>query len=119
MSTPSKAPRRPAKPRPADTCRLTVTIRGMAYGARPIACETGRAWRLRNLENGRTYDVAETEHGPTCDCADAVYRHDGTDGAFCKHVRALSALNLITLDVESDPSTWPSWCDAHTYAIGR
>jgi hypothetical protein len=118
MSTASKAPRRTAKARPADTCRLTVTIRGVAYGVRPTPCETGRAWRLRNRENGRTYDVAECDHGPECDCADAVYRHDGT-GTFCKHVRALSALGLITLDVESDPSSWPRWTDSSCYAPGR
>jgi hypothetical protein len=117
-TTSSKAPRKAARPRPADTCRLALEIRGTAYSVKPIACDTGRAWRLRNRENGHTYDVAETEHGPECDCADATYRH--ADGStFCKHIRALSALNLITLDVESDPRTWPKWCDRSTYAPGR
>ena len=97
---------------------MTVHIRGVAYGARPTPCETGRAWRLRNRGNGRTYDVAESDHGPECDCGDAIYRRDGT-GASCKHIRALSALGLIALDGESDPATWPSWTDAGRYAPSR
>jgi hypothetical protein len=116
-STTSKAPRKPAKARPADVCRLTLHIRGVAYNARPIPNPDGRAYRLKKAD-GTTYDVAEGEHGPMCDCPDAVYRHDGT-GTYCKHVRALSALNLITLDVESDPRTWPAWNDRETYAPNR
>jgi hypothetical protein len=119
MSTTSKAPRKPARSRPADTCRLVVHIRGTAYTVRPTPCATGRAWRLRNRENGRTYDVAESDHGPECECADAVFRHDGSDGAYCKHIRVMSALNLITLDVESDPASWPRWTDASCYAPTR
>jgi hypothetical protein len=117
-STTSKAPSKPTKPRQPDTCRLVLEIRGTAYGVKPIACDTGRAWRLRNRENGQAYDVAETEHGPECDCADATYRH-GDGNTFCKHIRALSALGLITLDVECDPRSWPAWTGNHTYASGR
>src|SRR5829696_3643829 len=85
---------RKAKPKPADTCRLSVTIRGTTYGAHPIPSEDGRAWRLRKAD-GTTYDVAETPHGPTCDCGDQTYRHEGIDGTGCKHIRALRALGLL------------------------
>jgi hypothetical protein len=112
MSTTTRKPARP------DVCRLTLTIRGESYTARPIANPDGRAFRLRHQATGKAYDVAEGEHGPTCDCPDAVYRHDGT-GTSCKHLRAMSALNLITLDFESDPRSWPKWCDSHTFAPGR
>jgi hypothetical protein len=75
MKTSTKAPvTRRAKP--ADTCRLTVHIRGVAYAVRPLANPDGRAYRLRNTTSGKVYDVAEGAHGPTCDCEDAVYRHD-------------------------------------------
>jgi hypothetical protein len=107
-----------ARPRPAETCRLTLTIKGVAYSVRPTPCATGRAWRLRNRATGRVYDVAETEHGPECDCADATWRH-GDGATFCKHVRALSVLSLITLAAESDPVTWPRWCDSAHYSTNR
>jgi hypothetical protein len=115
---PRRSARKPARPKPSDVCRLELVIRGDRYVARPIPNPDGRAYRLRRLDTDKTYDVAEGEHGPTCDCADAVYRHDGT-GTFCKHVRALSALGLITLDVESDPRTWPAWTDRACYAPNR
>jgi hypothetical protein len=118
QGTGRKAPGKPARARPPDTCRLTLTIRGVAYSVRPVACPTGRAWQLRNAGTGATYDVAETEHGPECDCADATYRH-GDGGTFCKHIRALSALTLITLDAEAPHRAWPVWTEAHTYAPGR
>jgi hypothetical protein len=117
-TTVTRSPRRAAKPRPANTCKLTLEIRGTAYGVKPIPCSTGRAWRLRNHVNGNIYDVVETEDGPECDCADAVYRH-GDGGTFCKHIKALSVLNLITLDFACDPRTWPAWTGNHTYAPGR
>src|SRR5262249_38123360 len=103
-----------SKPQPADLCRLTVTIRGTCYTARPVRPEADgvtRAWRLRKAD-GTTYDVADTAHGATCDCADQTFRHEGIDAAGCKHVRALRALGLI--DPEGDgPADWPAWTDAH------
>jgi hypothetical protein len=116
----SKAPRKPARARPADTCRLSITIRGTAYTARPIRPETSdviRAWTLRKGD-GEPYTVADTIDGSTCDCADFVYRHDGQDQAGCKHVRALRALGL--LDPEGDdPADWPAWTDTHAFTITR
>src|SRR4051794_10245470 len=93
-ATQARATRKLAKLRPADTCRLTVHIRGVAYGARPIASEDGRAWRLRKAD-GTLHDVAETPHGPTCSCGDQTFRHEGLDALGCKHIRALRALGLI------------------------
>ena len=118
-TTNGKATIKPAKPRPVDACRLTIHIRDVAYSVKPVTSEDGRAWRLRNAENGKVYDVAETEHGPTCDCGDFEYRHNGIDAVGCKHVRALRAVRLIADEPESDPSTWPDWCDQHTYATTR
>ena len=93
--------RKPAKPRPSDTCRLTVHIRGVAYSAFPIEAPAHgpgrRDWRLCNVANGKVYDVAETPHGPTCDCGDFTFRREGIDPAGCKHVRALTAFGLIAL----------------------
>src|SRR4051812_31529470 len=43
----SKAPRKRTMPRPADTCRLTVTIHGVAYTARPVRPETSVSTRRR------------------------------------------------------------------------
>jgi hypothetical protein len=107
-------------PRKPDTCRLTVTIRGVAYTARSIRPETSnvaRAWRLRKAD-GTTYTVADTSDGATCDCGDFIFRHDGRDQAGCKHVRALRALGLIDPDGE-DASEWPAWTDTHAYTITR
>jgi hypothetical protein len=116
--------RKPAKPRPADVCRLTITIRGVAYTARPLRPETSnviRAWRLRKPDGrapGGSYTVADTSDGPTCDCADQTFRHEGIDATGCKQIRALRALGLI--DDEGDgPETWPAWTDTHAYTITR
>lgn len=97
---------RKAKPRKPDVCRLTVTIRGESYSARPIHSvlpEVIRAWRLRKAD-GTTYDVADTIDGATCDCADQVFRHEGNDATGCKHIRALRALGLIDPDGEAPGS---------------
>jgi hypothetical protein len=87
-----------ARPKPADVCRLTVHIRGVAYSARPIPAEcfgpARRAWRLRKAD-GTAYDVAEMPRGATCDCGDQAFRHEGLDALGCKHIRALRALGLI------------------------
>ena len=102
MTTTTQAPGKPARARPADVCRLTITIRSVVYTARPIRPEMSdviRAWRLRKPD-GTVYSIADTIDGATCDCADFVYRHDGHDQTSCKHIRALRALGLI--DPEGD-----------------
>jgi hypothetical protein len=106
--------------KPADTCRLTIHIRGTCYTARPIRPETSdvvRAWRLRKPD-GTTYGVADTADGATCDCADFVFQHDGHDQTGCKHVRALRALGLID-DDGRDAHDWPAWTDTHAYTTTR
>jgi hypothetical protein len=116
----AKAASKPAKTRPTDVCRLSVTIRGVCYSARPIRPETSdviRAWRLRKAD-GMTYTVADTIDGATCDCADYVCRHDGHDQTGCKHIRALRALGLIG-DEGDGPETWPAWTDTHAFTITR
>jgi hypothetical protein len=78
-----------------DTCRLTVTIRGIGYHACPLNSPQGRAFRLTKPD-GTAYDVAETPYGPTCDCADQTFRREGLTGEGCKHIRACIALHLIS-----------------------
>jgi hypothetical protein len=90
MSTATRKAARTCQPRPADFCRLTVTIRGESYTARlirPEAADVARAWRLRKRD-GTAYVVADTADGATCECADFVFRHDGIDADGCKHIRA-------------------------------
>ena len=92
-------PRKPAKPKPADVCRLTLHIRGVAYAVRPFPAvalgSSAHAFRLRKAGTSEVYDVAETPLGPTCDCGDQTFRHEGIDALGCKHIRALRALGLI------------------------
>ena len=87
-------PRR-TKAKPADTCWLTLTIRGVDYLVRPLAVgDQGfaiKAFRLRKAGTGEIHDVAQTEHGPTCDCGDQTFRHEGIDDIGCKHIRAWRA----------------------------
>jgi hypothetical protein len=82
-----------------DTCRLTITIRGADYRARPVRNDAfagaGRAWSLRKLGTDTRHHVVDTLHGPTCDCGDQVWRHEGRDASGCKHIRALAAVGLI------------------------
>jgi hypothetical protein len=111
---------KPAKIRSADTCRLSVTIRGVVYTARPIRPEASdviRAWRLRKPD-GAAYTVADTSDGATCDRADQTFRHDGHDQVGCKHVRVLRALGLIDPEGE-DASEWPAWTDTHAFTVTR
>jgi hypothetical protein len=98
-------PRKSTKPKPADTARLTLTIRGVDYTVRPLAMEdqgfaVTRAFRLVKVEPNRegvreSHDVATTIHGHTCDCGDQIWRHEGTDGIGCKHIRAARAFGLL------------------------
>jgi hypothetical protein len=122
MTTATQAPRKPAKARPADTCRLSVSIRGTLYTARPIRPETSdviRAWRLRKAD-GTVYTVADTIDGATCDCADFTYRHDGHDQTGCKHIRSCRALGLIDPDGEGDDAHgWPAWTDSHAFTVAH
>ena len=112
--------RKAAKPKPVDTCRLTLTIRGTAYSARPIRPELPeviRAWQLRKPD-GESYTVADTIDGATCDCAEFTFRHEGIDATGCKHFRALRALGLID-DDGRDATEWPAWTDTHAFTIAR
>jgi hypothetical protein len=107
-------------PKPADVCRLAVTIRGDAYSARPIRPESAdviHAWRLRKAD-GTTYTVADTIDGQTCECGDYSFRHAGRDLLGCKHIRAIRALGLIDADGD-DPSDWPAWTDTHAFTTSR
>jgi hypothetical protein len=91
MTTPRKR-----KPRPPDTCRLVLQIRGESYRVRPVRpLPPGvvRTWKLRK-GSGTTYTVAESPRGSTCDCGDFTYRRGGDSGG-CKHVRATRAVGLI------------------------
>jgi hypothetical protein len=90
-ATPAATPAGPKAGTP-DTCRLTITIRGADYRARPVRNEAfagaGRAWSLRKLGTNTRHHVVETIHRQTFDCGDHVWRHEGRETS-CKHVRAL------------------------------
>jgi hypothetical protein len=111
-----------SKPKPAGVCRLTVTIRGTSYTARPVnpqASDVARAWRLRRAD-GAVYTVADTEHGPSCDCGDFVWRHDGKDATGCKHVKSLRALGLLDPEGEGQGAeSWPDWTDGVRSSTNR
>jgi hypothetical protein len=112
--------KKPAKPKPLDTCKLTVTIRGERYTARPLTPGTSgviRAWRLRKAD-GTCYTVADTLDGASCECGDFHWRHEGQDHLGCKHVRALRALGLIDQGSE-DSADWPAWTDTHAYTVAH
>ncbi len=97
MTTASK-PRKRAQSKPADTCRLTLHVRGVAYAVRLLEVDPGagvsRLVRLRKAD-GTAYFVAETAHGATCDCGDQTFRHEGRESS-CKHIRTCRALGLIS-----------------------
>jgi hypothetical protein len=82
---------------PHGTCRLTLTINGVAYAVIPNrgASEvTHKAFRLRK-HNGTVYDVAATTHGVTCDCPDYLFNRQDKDVNGCKHVKAMKACGLL------------------------
>ena len=101
-ATQPKPRARKAKHAPPDTCRLTLTIRGVAYAVRVLKADPGaevaRLVRLRRAgDRPATYHVARTVHGATCDCGDQTFRHEGRETA-CKHIRACRALGLLATE---------------------
>src|SRR5437588_5518275 len=117
MATASRA----HKSRPADTCRLTLTIRGVLYGVRPLEIEDddiARAFTLRKAD-GTTHTVADGAYGATCDCGDFIWRHEGKDASGCKHIRAARAVGLLSGSVapasRAGALGWHAWTDAETY----
>src|SRR3954447_8818354 len=90
-----KTRKRAAKPRPADTCRLFLTIRETVYRVARIrfdGCpEITHAYRLRKADDPAAYDVHVDGFGSHCTCGDHVHRHEGLDNTGCKHIRALRA----------------------------
>jgi hypothetical protein len=104
---PARRPRT-AKPKPADTCRLTLTIRGEDYRARVLPADTAAGVlalvRVRKLSGGEPYHVARHAAGHvSCECADYHFRHEG-NGSACKHGRACIAVGLISAPAAPDRS---------------
>jgi hypothetical protein len=89
---------RTRKTAPANTCRLTLTIRGRDYDVRPLRGDLGPgvvlAWRLAKVGTPTRHVVAETLDGTTCSCGDQMWRHAGR-GSSCKHIRAMKAVGLL------------------------
>ena len=82
----------PAPPVRHGTCRLTLTIDGTPY--RLAKAPAARAaWHLKRMaepRKGTVYCVLTHKSVVTCTCPDSI-----TNGAVCKHVRALKALGLV------------------------
>ena len=82
----------PAPPVRHGTCRLIVIIDGTEY--RLTRSPSARAaWHLKRLaepRKGTVYCVLTHKCVVTCTCPDSI-----TNGAVCKHVRALKALGLV------------------------
>lgn len=97
---------RTRKPKPADVCRLSLTIAGTMYHVRPLALDDPddvRAYRLRKAD-GTVYHVLQNAMtGHQCDCGDFTFRRDGKDPAGCKHVRALVAVGLFDRTAVPEP----------------
>jgi hypothetical protein len=111
-------PRKTAKPKSADTCRLSVTIRGVAYTARSAPRpSTLSAFGGCGRRTGPPTPSPTRSTGRRAIAATFVFRHDG-HGTHCKHVRALRALGLIDPEGE-DPAEWPAWTDSHAFTITR
>ena len=79
----------PAPPVRHGTCRLTLTIDGTEY--RLSRSPSARAaWHLKRMaepRKGTVYCVLTHKCIVSCTCPDSI-----TNGAVCKHVRALKAL---------------------------
>jgi hypothetical protein len=85
--------------KPADLCRMVVTIRGTDYTVKPLVVEDDdirAAWTLRNTANGQVYTLANGAYGVTCTCADFEFRHAGLNDVGCKHVKSFRALGLLS-----------------------
>lgn len=79
------------------TCRLTLTINGRNYNARPIlagSTNARKAFRLRESD-GTIYHVVDTPHGLQCDCPDFLFHRDGIDVEGCKHIKSMVACGLF------------------------
>ena len=91
----ARSARRPARahaPVRHGTCRLIVIIDGTEY--RLTRSPAARAaWHLKRMaepREGAVYYVLTHKSVVTCTCPDSI-----TNGAVCKHVRALKALGLV------------------------
>jgi len=92
-NTRTRKPTRPTQ----GTCRLSLTINGVAYAVRPVPCDptaAQRCWSLRKSD-GTIYHASLQSWGAECDCPDFVFRRDGLDPAGCKHLKALRALGIV------------------------
>ena len=82
----------PTPPVRHGTCRLIVIIDGTEY--RLTRSPSARAaWHLKRMaepRKGTVYCVLTHKNVVTCTCPDSI-----TNGAVCKHVRALKALGLV------------------------
>ena len=82
----------PTPPVRHGTCRLIVVIDGTEY--RLSRSPSARAaWHLKRLaepRKGAIYCVLTHNRVVTCTCPDSI-----SNGAVCKHVRALKALGLV------------------------
>jgi hypothetical protein len=86
-----------ARSKPADLCRMVVTIRGTDYTVKPLVVEDDdirAAWTLRKAD-GTEYTLSHGIYGAGCTCADQTFRHEGRDDSGCKHIRACRALGLL------------------------
>jgi hypothetical protein len=94
------ATRKPRNIKPAHgSVRLTVTINGIGYSARPLPVDPGsgvtRCIRLRKSD-ATTYHVHRDEDGLAgCDCPDFEFNRRQIDPTGCKHCKALAAVGLI------------------------
>src|SRR3989442_16030799 len=99
LANPTGPTKGKSKSRPADTCRLTLHIRGVAYAVTPLRADRGagcrKLYRLRKAD-GTAYHVARLDAGHThCDCPDFEFRREGLDKLGCKHIKSLRATGLL------------------------
>lgn len=94
------SPARRKSIRPAHgVARLVLSINGTPYSVRPIACDPAAALtavRLRKSDGTIYHIVLPLDGHPVCDCADYVFHRDGIDPSGCKHVRALTAVGMLS-----------------------
>ena len=102
----------PTPPVRHGTCRLTLTIDGTPYRLSKAPAARA-AWHLKRMaepRKGQVYCVLTHHRVVTCTCQDST-----TNGAVCKHVRALKALGLVArrakpeaVIVAQNPATAPA-----------